>query len=72
MEDAFELRVPRLQVVRDRARNKRSDVSSSGDGRRPPDTSHTISEEKKVLRKEILLWWQCVAEQIDRLVRLPL
>jgi 1-phosphatidylinositol-3-phosphate 5-kinase len=68
VDDSFELQVPRLQVVADRTRSKPSETLSNG---LPPGPSHshTISEEKKALRKEILLWWQCVSERIDKLVR---
>ena len=71
IEDAFELRVPRLQVVVDPTRSKPSEKLSLANNGSPPGAHHIqpISEEKKALRKEILSWWQCVSERIDKLVR---
>lgn len=62
--DIFELRVPKLQIIRDHVAEKSTGSSS--------DESHdSVSDgddEKKVLRREIKAWWQGVAEHIDGLV----
>jgi 1-phosphatidylinositol-3-phosphate 5-kinase len=65
-EDVFELRVPRLQIVRYPVRDKASESSPSHAEGQALDGSN--NEEKKVLRREIVSWWQSVAEHIDKLV----
>jgi 1-phosphatidylinositol-3-phosphate 5-kinase len=62
VDDVFELRVPRLQVVRSGM------VEHSG--RSVDDKTLAEDDEaKKTLRREIRAWWQGVAEHLDRLVR---
>jgi 1-phosphatidylinositol-3-phosphate 5-kinase len=61
IEDIFELRVPRLQIV-----------GVGGPSASPPfagqDPTPSQSDEKRVLRREIMSWWQGIAEYMDALV----
>lgn len=71
VEDIFELRVPKLQIVRT--------GGSLDGGSEKPTESHSkpgedgkADDEKKALRREIKEWWQGVAEHMDKLVSLLL
>ncbi|KAJ7052946.1 hypothetical protein C8F01DRAFT_1169335 [Mycena amicta] len=71
VEDIFELRVPRLQITKhgiaalDRDKGKGdtasmvSKTTTTGPG--------PVEEEKKALRKEIKVWWESVADHMDKL-----
>lgn len=60
IEDIFELKVPRLQMVRDTGipQTLLGNKEGSEDGARP----------KKELRREIKKWWEGVADHIDKIV----
>ncbi|KAI0033193.1 hypothetical protein K488DRAFT_48201 [Vararia minispora EC-137] len=62
--DIFELRLPHLQLTSTPGR-----VSSDGGTVHSSTTRQEMegSEEKKLQRKEIKAWWQCVAEHLDKL-----
>lgn len=66
LEDIFEIRVPRLQIVRG-AGDRSARNSLTKDDR---DIEHSSEEEKKLLRREIKTWWEAVADHMDRLVSL--
>jgi 1-phosphatidylinositol-3-phosphate 5-kinase len=77
IEDIFELRVPRLQMLRWSAEKEKSSDCSSVCSE--PTLSSSVSsdtsrgsqagEGKRILRQEIKLWWEGVADHLDRLVR---
>lgn len=65
VDDIFDLRVPRLQIVRSPLPEKA-----------PARVAKTFSEDeeraaedvRRVLRREIKKWWHAVAEHLDELV----
>jgi 1-phosphatidylinositol-3-phosphate 5-kinase len=63
IEDIFEIRVPRLQIINSGTRNEPSSLPAQvrmiDDG-----------EEKRALRREMMSWWRGISEYIDTLVRL--
>ena len=64
----FELRVPRLQLLRGRAldfKTSPNPVDRTGPERKGSQDS---SEEKRDLRREIKEWWQSISDHIDKLV----
>ena len=65
IEDIFELKVPRLQIVRD---TEKASVPHT------PLVNKERSEDearpKKELRREIKKWWEGVADHIDKIVSL--
>lgn len=65
VKDVFEVRVPRLQILRRKAAEKKSADAPRDDskGLTPP------SEERRTLRREMLRWWQGLSEHMDQLVR---
>lgn len=69
VEDIFELRVPRLKIVRRRGAEKNPTDSLN----LPPIQDHSSSlpaaeSDRKTLRYEIRKWWQGLSEHMDRLV----
>jgi 1-phosphatidylinositol-3-phosphate 5-kinase len=82
IEDVFELRVPRLQILRGHGKDKERETSEfssafechsdSGEsvGSFEEELEKEHDESKKVLRKEIKTWWEGVADHMDRLVSL--
>ena len=65
IDDVFELCVPRLQITPGAAVKS----SKDNDGAAIPDEKeYDGGEEKRVLRREIKSWWQCVADHLDELV----
>lgn len=66
IEDIFEIKVPRMQIIRG-AERVTPPSSSSGMQDKTPDPEST---QKRVLRKEIRKWWQGVSEHIDKIVGL--
>ncbi|KDQ52492.1 hypothetical protein JAAARDRAFT_184041 [Jaapia argillacea MUCL 33604] len=62
VEDIFEIRVPRLQILRSHGTPKQSVHSSLEHF--DDDEPH---EEKRTLRREIRDWWLSVAEHMDKL-----
>lgn len=66
IEDIFEIRVPRLQIIRGTERVTPPSTSSGIVDR----SSGSESSQKRMLRKEIRNWWQGVSEHIDKIVRL--
>lgn len=64
VKDVFELRVPRLQILRAYASEKSSDDVSE------EEPAPEIEDEKRILRREIVTWWEGVGRHIDKLVRL--
>lgn len=64
IKEVFEVRVPRLQILKRRAEKKPQDsaeqkVSKSAT---PPGDAH------RALRREIMKWWQGMSEHMDQLV----
>ena len=70
VDDVFELRFPRLQLLGTNASLNSSEIHSepSSVSRVSDVSDSSADEEKKVLRREIKSWWQGVAEHIDKLV----
>lgn len=66
IEDVFEIRVPRLQIIRGIER-----VTPPAAGAKTEERSlDSESTHKRLLRKEIRNWWQGVSEHIDKIVNL--
>ncbi|KII84857.1 hypothetical protein PLICRDRAFT_167256 [Plicaturopsis crispa FD-325 SS-3] len=66
IEDVFELRVPRLQILRNGDKDREKDRLIE----KPPeikDETSTAEDEKRVLRREVMQWWQGVYDHIDKL-----
>jgi 1-phosphatidylinositol-3-phosphate 5-kinase len=63
VEEVFELRVPRLQIIRAYGSEKAPDDAIE------EETDHSVEPEdpKRTLRREIGAWWQGVGEHIDKL-----
>ena len=61
IEDIFELKVPRLQIVRD---TEKASVTPLG----RKEGSEDEARPKKELRREIKKWWEGVADHIDKIV----
>lgn len=70
VDDIFDLRVPRLHIVRSNGFCNRLDIPSEPKGisEGTPIIAVGTHEEKKVLKREIKSWWQGVAEHMDKLV----
>lgn len=66
VKDIFEVKVPRLQILRRKGADKKP-AKGSPEGLGPP--SALPSEERRALRREILRWWQGLSEHMDQLVR---
>ncbi|KAH9915577.1 uncharacterized protein BXZ73DRAFT_92596 [Epithele typhae] len=60
VKDVLEVRVPRLQILR-RKEKKSSDPAAEHKGAGAPGDSH------RALRREIMKWWQGIAERMDQL-----
>ncbi|CDO76841.1 hypothetical protein BN946_scf185033.g38 [Trametes cinnabarina] len=65
VKDIFEIRVPRLQILRRKTAEKRPPEgpqrkSSKG-------SSGSSGDERRVLRREIMRWWQGLSEHMDQL-----
>lgn len=67
IDDVFELRVPKLQILRTNGSSNNSERPNSASKDIPLDDT-SGDEEKKALRREIKSWWQGVADHIDKLV----
>jgi 1-phosphatidylinositol-3-phosphate 5-kinase len=63
IEDIFELKVPRLQIVRD---TEKASVPPAFLGHK--ERSEDEARPKKELRREIKKWWEDVADHIDKIV----
>ena len=62
LENVFEIRVPRLQIVRGNGgRLSRDPVATQTENTEP-------EEERRVLRREIKRWWEAIADHMDKLV----
>ena len=72
IEDIFEARVPRLQIVDGSHQGKGSEKPSEKPSLEAQDPTVDSNEEKKTLRREILSWWHGMAEYMDTLVSLSL
>ena len=73
IEDIFEIRVPRIQIMRLGATQPGGAsaliTASAEKGKGKEDVEHADSDvEKKALKREITAWFQNVAEYMDRLV----
>lgn len=68
IEDIFELRVPRLQIIRGNG-DRSARNSMTKDDRTANDKAGAADEEKKTLRREIKVWWEGIADRMDKLVR---
>ncbi|KAI0922409.1 hypothetical protein AcV7_005948 [Taiwanofungus camphoratus] len=66
VEDIFELRMPRLQIMRRKVPEKNAD---KGDGSNSQTVlqSPAMEDGRRVLRREIVRWWQGLSEHIDKL-----
>ena len=64
IEDIFELKVPRLQIVRDAEKASVLHIHSEN-----KEGSEDEARPKKELRREIKKWWEGVADHIDKIVR---
>ncbi|KZT66473.1 hypothetical protein DAEQUDRAFT_714832 [Daedalea quercina L-15889] len=64
VEDIFELKVPRLQIIRRRQLEKGKDTASASSS--PVKVTSNI-EDRRILRKEIMRWWQGLSERMDQL-----
>lgn len=64
IEDIFELRVPRLQITHGIGVDRYPERNCSQRG----SAEVITDDDKKALRREIRVWWQGVAEHMDRLV----
>ncbi|KAJ7330381.1 hypothetical protein DFH08DRAFT_786154 [Mycena albidolilacea] len=62
MDDVYELRVPRLQIVGGAGTGARTSLANS-EGKEGP----AVDEEKRALRREIKAWWEGVADHLDGL-----
>jgi 1-phosphatidylinositol-3-phosphate 5-kinase len=81
IENIFELRVPRLQMLRWSAVEKERSSDCSSSVCSEPTLSSSISsdtsggqqtgEGKRILRKEIKSWWEGIADHLDKLVSAP-
>ena len=67
VEDIFELKVPRLQIIRRRQLEKGSEKDSSSAPTSPIKVTSS-DDDRRILRKEIMRWWQGLSERIDQLV----
>lgn len=65
LDNVFEIRVPRLQIVKPHALNSVRNALALNDVVASEDE---IEEEKTVLRREIRNWWAVVADHLDILV----
>lgn len=65
VKDIFEVKVPRLQILRRKGADKKS---AKGSPEGPGPSSALPSEERRALRREILRWWQGLSEHMDQLV----
>ncbi|KAI0071370.1 hypothetical protein K474DRAFT_1669074 [Panus rudis PR-1116 ss-1] len=63
VEDVYEVRVPRLQLVRGRASDKNEDAQISA----VPERFVTPDDDRRQLRREIMRFWQGLSEHIDEL-----
>lgn len=66
VEDIFDVRVPRLQILRSALPER---LTPPKGGKMAEEAEKAADEAKKGLRKEIKEWWQAVAEHLDKLVR---
>lgn len=66
MDDIFNLRLPRLQILRNNGSHK--DSNKPSEPSTASGSTDATAEEKKVLKREIKSWWQGVAEHMDKLV----
>ncbi|KAH9920629.1 uncharacterized protein B0H18DRAFT_1023703 [Fomitopsis serialis] len=66
VEDIFELKVPRLQIVRRRQVEKGSDKETASAPASPVKVNSS-DDDRRMLRKEIMRWWQGLSEHIDKL-----
>lgn len=64
VKDVLEVRVPRLQLLR--RKEKKSDGIDHTPSKKSPGEP---GEAHRILRREIMKWWQGLAEHMDQLVR---
>ena len=64
IEDIFELKVPRLQIVRDTEKTSIPQTLLGGKEKSVDDEVRP----KKELRREIKKWWEGVADHVDKIV----
>ncbi|KZT01952.1 uncharacterized protein LAESUDRAFT_662877 [Laetiporus sulphureus 93-53] len=67
VEDIFELRVPRLQIVRRRGLDKSSDKKGSSATPNTHNDKPSLDGDRRALRREIMRWWQGLSDHIDKL-----
>lgn len=66
IEDIFELRIPRLQITR--GLDKLTSPPTSVDHPSLENQRQREDPHKKILRKEIKRWWECVSDHMDHIV----
>ncbi|KAI0773107.1 hypothetical protein BD413DRAFT_539189 [Trametes elegans] len=65
VKDIFEVRVPRLQILRRKAGEKKLPEEPQRNDSRA--SSGMSGEERRTLRREMMRWWQGLSEHIDEL-----
>ncbi|KAH9895675.1 hypothetical protein C8Q73DRAFT_644565 [Cubamyces lactineus] len=66
VEDVFEIRVPRLQILRRKAIEKKAKEDQPQ--RKSSETlSSSLGDARRTLRREIMGWWQGLSEHMDQL-----
>ena len=70
VREVFEVHVPRLQILRRKAGEKKpvQDSTSASVQHPAPLGSSVLGESHKVLRREIMRWWQGLSDRMDQLV----
>ncbi|TBU43722.1 hypothetical protein BD309DRAFT_959936 [Dichomitus squalens] len=65
IRDVFEVQVPRLQILRRKAAERKvpPDSASNRNGAQPS----VLGEAHKILRREIMRWWQGLSDHMDQL-----
>ena len=68
IRDVFEVQVPRLQILRRKVGERKPppDAASNRTGGQPS----VLGDAHKILRREILRWWQGLSDHMDQLVSL--
>ncbi|KAI0086047.1 hypothetical protein BDY19DRAFT_996234 [Irpex rosettiformis] len=65
-EDVYEIRVPRLQIVRSKFEKPEEPDANAGTNFNHSN-SVAVENDRRVLRREIMQFWQSLSEQMDKL-----
>lgn len=68
VRDVFEIHVPRLQILRWKPNEKKPVPDPPSNPHPVPPGSSMLGESHKVLRREIMRWWQGLSDRMDQLV----